>query len=182
MASHACTQTHTPTHTAAHTHPMLSSSVHLCQYICIVWRPRFILLTYFLHQKQSLWQLGEGLILCKCMQISVTQNSIHIGPMQIMFAKQAYWKGPVFPSPLTSNPAIRTSSQSFLPTLPSPPQLEFPYAFAFLKKKNHFPFCPPSVSLNPLSTLFLHLASNYAQVRSPSSHQAHPPPTFSFSL
>lgn len=131
----ACLYTNAQTHTVAHPHPMFSSSMHLCQYICIVWRPRFNLLTYFLHQKQSLWQLGKGLILCKCMQISVTQNSIHISSMQIMFAKQAYWKGPYFPAPSHSN-----HPSAPLPNPSSPSPLELPYAFAVFF--NHFPFAP----------------------------------------
>ena len=57
------------------------------------------LLTYFLHQKRSLQRFGRGLILCKFMQITVSQNSIGIGSMQIVFAKQPYWKSPQFPTP-----------------------------------------------------------------------------------
>lgn len=65
--------------------------------------------------------IGKGLILCKCMQITVTQNSIHNRSMQIMFAKQAYWKDPYFlPPHLTSIPALSTSSQTFLFSLVLP--------------------------------------------------------------
>lgn len=81
--------------------------------------------------------IGKGLILCKCMQITVTQNSIHNRSMQMMFAKQAYWKDPYFPSP-TSHP----SHPSALLPNPSCSALsllqKWPCAFF-----SHFPFSPP---------------------------------------
>lgn len=82
----------------SHTH-LDSSSLCLCQYVCFVWTLQFILLTYSLHQKQSLQRLRNGLILCKCMQITVSQNSIRIGSMQIVFAKQPYCRNLQFPTP-----------------------------------------------------------------------------------
>lgn len=128
MALH--TRTQMPRHThyshthGSPTHPALSSSTHLCQYVCFVWMRQFILLTYFLHQKQSLQQLGKGLILCKCMQITVTQNSIRIGSMQIVFAKQAYWKGLHFPAPSHSthpSALLPKRTPSLSPLLCNPP-------------------------------------------------------------
>lgn len=153
---------------------MHSSSMRLCQYVCFVWMRQFILLTYFLHQKQSLRQLGRGLILCKCMQITVTQNSIRIGSMQMMFAKQAYWKGLHFPAP--SHPT-HPSSQSILLTLSSSlPPLPLCFFFSIIS-----PFGPPSVSLNPLSTLFSHLARHSAWSDLPSLTQHTPPSSRSLS-
>lgn len=122
--------------------------MRLCQYVCFVWMRQFILLTYFLHQKQSLRRLGRGLILCKCMQITVTQNSIRIGSMQMMFAKQAYWKGPHFPTP-----SHLTQPSVLFPIQPA--RTPFPRQHCPMLLFYHFPFCPPSVSLNPLSTLSL---------------------------
>lgn len=99
--------------------PMHSSSMRLSQYVCFVWLRLFILLTYFLHQKQSLQRLGRGLILCKCMQITVTQNSIRISSMQIMFAKQPYWKSPHFPAPShPTHPSTFFLIQTPPPSLP----------------------------------------------------------------
>lgn len=170
----------TQTHTVAHIYPMLSSSMHLCQYICFVWRPQFILLTYFLHQKQSLWQLGKGLILCKYMQITVTHNSIQIGTMQMMFAKQAYWKGPYFPAP--SHPTHPSTPLPIPSSSLSHPPLALPYAFAFLKKKKfHLPFPSLQSSLIP-SPPFLSLGRPLCPVMLSLVSPNTPTPTLSLSL
>ena len=173
--------THIPTHTHTHTHsspthPALSSSTHLCQYVCFVWMRQFILLTYFLHQKQSLQQLGKGLILCKCMQITVTQNSIRIGSMQIVFAKQAYWKGLHFPAPSHS-----THPSALLPIHPPHPPLP-PLALPYASLLIISPFAPPPVSLNPLSTLFSLLAGHSCPGPLSPVSPSTPTPPNSFSL
>lgn len=149
MTSNDCSRLHTHLHkhTRARTqrpeHLSRSASVHLCQYVCLGMH-RFILLTYFLHQKQSSQRLGKGLILCKYMQMTVTQNSILIGCMQMMFAKHAYRKGISRPPLISNQPTTPFTFQTPHSPLPCRP-LSFPF--------DHFHFCPPSVSFNRLSTL-----------------------------
>lgn len=115
---------------------------HLCQYICIVRRPRLIFFCWliFCIGNNLCGNWGKGLILCKCMQISVTQK-LHPPPRlcKSCLPNRRYWrKGPVLPS-LTPSllslppglPHIQPSPLKLFPVLPPPPSspLEFfPYA------------------------------------------------------
>lgn len=108
---------------------MLFTSTHLCPYICFVWRPRVHFVDLFSALETISLAIGKGLILCKCMQITVTQNSIHNHSMQMMFAKQTYWKDQYFP-PLP--PHFHPISSQSLSALPN-----WPCAFF-----SHFSFSP----------------------------------------